>query len=110
MATTPLPDNRRDHLATSSNLSNRFQVLNELMRIAVSSLDINEVIDAVGAQVKQLIDYSRLSIAVHPSGEDYVEMYAVTNEGQHVDPWGRELLLQPRGTRIEEDRGNPAPA
>ena len=100
MATTPLPDNPGEHLATSSSLSNRFQVLNELMRIAVSSLDINEVIDAVGAQVQQLIDYSRLSIAVHPSGEDYVEMYAVTIEGQHIDPWGKELLLQPRGTRL----------
>ena len=100
MAATPPPNNEREHQTTSSSLANRYQVLNELMRIAVSSLDINGVIDALGTQVKQLIDYSRLSIAVHPSGEDHVEIYAVTTEGQAIDSWGSPMHLQPRGTRL----------
>ena len=34
----------------------RLQVLNELMRVAVSSLDMAEIFDEVGERIKKLID------------------------------------------------------
>ena len=86
----------------SKDLTERLQTFNELMRIAVSTLDINEVFDRVGEQVKRLIDYTRLSIAIHPPGEDFIEMYAVTTEGQSVFPKGMRLPLDqtPMGEAI----------
>lgn len=88
----------------SKGLTERLQTFNELMRIAVSTLDINEVFDRVGEQVKRLIDYSRLSIAMRPPDADYLEMYAVTTEGQQGDREGVPWVLQPKGTRLPLDQ------
>ncbi len=99
-----------DHLAVvlehtslyqeSEELAERLKTFNEVMRIAVSSLDVTDVFDRIGEQVEQLIDYSRLSIAVHSPGEDYVETYAIAPEGQGIHPRGAQVPLQPRGTRL----------
>ena len=61
-----------------ARLAERLQALNELMRTAASGLDLGEVFDGIGECVKQIIDFDRISIALHPTDEDYVEMYAVT--------------------------------
>ena len=50
------------------------------MNIAVSSVDVGEVFDSVGEQVKQLIDYDHLSVYFHRSGEDFVEGHAITTD------------------------------
>ena len=92
-----------DHLAVvlehtslyqeSGELAGRLKTFNELMRIAASSLDINEVFDGVGEQVNRLIDYGRITIAIRPSGEDYIELYARAATEQY-------LIGFPKGTRL----------
>ena len=77
----------------SKELAQRLQTLNKLMKIATSTLDMAEVFDLVGEEVKQLIDYDRMSIAIRPSGEDYGEMYAVAVEGQPVFDRGTRFAL-----------------
>ena len=91
----------------SKGLTQRLQTLNELMKIATSTLDMSEVFDRVGEQVKDLIDYTRLSVAIHQPGEDFIEMYAVTTEGQSVFPKGMRLSLDqtPMGEAIRS--GSP---
>ena len=56
-----------------ASLTERLHVLNELMRIAVSSLDMAEAFERIGEQVRKLIDHDRFSIAMRPPGKDYVE-------------------------------------
>ncbi len=56
----------------------RLRVLNELMRVAASSLDVAEIIDQVGEQIKQLIDYDRLGVGFLRPGSDHLEVYALT--------------------------------
>ncbi|MEE8369867.1 MAG: GAF domain-containing sensor histidine kinase, partial [Dehalococcoidia bacterium] len=64
-----------------TSLAGRLQVLNDLMRVAVSSFHVAEVIDGIGEQVRRIIAFDRLHIAVHPDGADYVETYAATGQG-----------------------------
>lgn len=82
MSTDPLPTSQRERLAESLRLSRRHHVLNELLRITTSTVEISEVFDRVGEQVQQLVDHDRLSIALHRPGEDYVEVYASLAEGR----------------------------
>ena len=58
-----------------ANLARRLNVLNELMRIAVSNLNVTEVFDGVSEQVKKLIDHDRLSIDLLRAGESSSELY-----------------------------------
>ena len=82
MSTDPLPTSQKERLAESLRLSRRHHVLNELLRITTSTVEISEVFDRVGEQVQQLVDHDRLSIALHWPGEDYVEVYASLAEGR----------------------------
>ena len=59
----------------------RLQVLNRLMEIAASSLDMAEIFDDVGEQIKVLIDYDRLSLGLIQPGADHIEAYAITGAG-----------------------------
>lgn len=70
------------HAVEREELTKRLHVVNELMRAAVSGLDIAGIFDRVSEQVRKLIDFDRLSIAVRPPDEDYVEVYAVAAEGR----------------------------
>ena len=56
-------------------------VLNEIMRIAVSSLDIAQTFDAVREQVWELIDDDRLSIDLRPSDDEDSELMAFAAAG-----------------------------
>ena len=58
----------------------QLKVLSELMRVAVSSLEIGEVFDGVGRQVSQLIDYEQLSVYFHKFGDDYTQGHAITSD------------------------------
>ena len=56
----------------------RLRVLSEVMRVAGASLDMAETFDQVGEQLKQLIDYDRLSFGfLRPGGEE-LDVYAMT--------------------------------
>ena len=50
----------------NARANERLDVLNELMRIAVSSVDVAETFDGVRRQVQELIDHDRLSIDPPP--------------------------------------------
>ena len=56
----------------------RLRVLNELMHVAASSLDMAETFDQVGEQIKQLIDYDRLSFGFLRPGGEQLDVYAIT--------------------------------
>jgi hypothetical protein len=60
--------------------SERRRILDELTRIAVSSLDMAEVFDRVGQQVNRLVNFGRLSISTRRGNAGYVEMYAVATD------------------------------
>ena len=51
----------------NARANERLDVLNELMRIAVSSVDVAETFDGVRRQVQELIDHDRLSIDLPPT-------------------------------------------
>ena len=59
----------------------RLDVLNELMRIAVSSLDVAETFDGVRLQVQELIDHDRLSIDLRPADDEASELLAFAAAG-----------------------------
>jgi len=63
-----------------ADLTERAQIINELMRVAVSSMNTPEAIDGIASQVRRLLDFDRLNISVHPPGTDYVETYAGSGE------------------------------
>ena len=67
--------------------------MNELVRIATSTLDMAEVFGRVGEQVKQLIDHDRVSIAMRPPHADYVELYAVAAKEERIFPQGTRAPL-----------------
>ena len=54
----------------------RIDILNQLMRIAVSGESVAAVFHLIGDQVRKIVAFDRLSIAIHPPGADYVEVYA----------------------------------
>jgi len=58
----------------------QLKVLHELMRVAVSSLEIGEVFDGVGQQVRQLIDFDQLSVYFHKFGDDYAQGHSITSD------------------------------
>ena len=58
-----------------AGLAQRLNLLNELMRIAVSNLNVKEVFDAISEQIKKLIDHDRLSIDLLTTGESPSELY-----------------------------------
>ena len=58
----------------------QLKVLHELMRVAVSSLEIGEVFDGIGQQVRQLIDFEQLSVYFHKFGDDYAQGHSVTSD------------------------------
>ena len=62
-------------------LAQRLQTVNEVMRIAASSLKIADVFKGVDAQVKRLIDHDRLSVAVRLPDERHADMYVVADKG-----------------------------
>ncbi len=68
----------------------RFRVLSELMRVAASSLDMAETFDQLGEQIKQLIDYDRLSFGFLRPGDEHLEVYA--NTGSNIETRVRVLL------------------
>ena len=63
-----------------ADLTERALIINELMRVAVSSMNTPEAIDGIAAQVRRLLDFDRLNISVHPPDTDYVETYAGSGE------------------------------
>ena len=58
----------------------QLEVLHELIRVAVSSLDIGEVFDGVGEQVMQLIDFDQFSVYFHKFGDDYAQGHSITSD------------------------------
>ncbi len=67
-------------LSQQADLTERAQIINELMRVAVSSMNTPEAIDGIASQVRRLLDFDRLNISVHPPDTDYVETYAGSGE------------------------------
>ncbi len=63
-----------------ADLTERAQIINELMRVAVSSMNTPEAIDGIASQVRRLLEFDRLNISVHPPDTDYVETYAGSGE------------------------------
>ncbi|MEE8346251.1 MAG: GAF domain-containing protein [Dehalococcoidia bacterium] len=92
-------------LEQQAKLAERAQILNELMRIAVSSLDVSEVIEGIAEQVRRIIDFDRLHIGLHPAGTDYVETYAAAGEDPPTQEWQRlPLDNTPFGEAIRTGR------
>ena len=60
------------------SLDVRFRLLNELMRVASSSLDMAETFDELGEKIKELIEYDRLSFGFLRPNDDYLEIYVAT--------------------------------
>ena len=58
-------------------LEARIRLLDELTRVAVSNPEMSEVFDAIAERVGRLIEHDRLSIAIWPPGEEFLESYAV---------------------------------
>ena len=100
MATTPLPGNRENRLANSSMPAVQLQTFNEIMRIATSTLDITEVFEQVGEQVKRLIPWDWLNIALNPPGEDYYKVFAFSQ----AVPTPQAIYP---GTHVPLDQGPP---
>jgi len=63
-----------------ADLTERAQIISELMRVAVSSMNTPEAIDGIASQVRRLLDFDRLNISVRPPDTDYVETYAGSGE------------------------------
>ncbi len=62
MTAIPPSGNQENRLDDSSISEVRLQTFNEIMRIATSTLDITEVFEQVGEQVKRLIPWDWLGI------------------------------------------------
>lgn len=58
-----------------ARLAQRLNLLNEIMRIAASNLNVTEVFDRVSEQVNKLIDHDRLSIDLMRADESSSELY-----------------------------------
>lgn len=92
-------------LERQAKLAERAQVLSELMRVAVSSMDMGEMIDGVAEQVKRIIDFDRLHIGVCPTGADYMETYAAAGEEPPTQETPRAPLEEtPWGEAIRSGR------
>lgn len=72
--------------------SARTQVLNELMRVAVSSMNTPEAIEGIAKQVRRLIEFDRLSISINPEGSEDVETYAGSGDEAPASERHRTLL------------------
>ncbi len=72
----------RELTLLNAKLMDRLRVLNELMRIAVSSVETDEALDLVGGQIKLLVDFDLMVVSLRPPGADYLEVFAVVGEGQ----------------------------
>lgn len=82
----------------------RFRVLSELMPVAASSLDMAETFDQVGEQIKQLIDYDRLSLGYLRPGDEHLEVYAIT--GSDIQ---RLVRVPPGFVKCGRSRSNRSP-
>ena len=63
-----------------ADLTERALIINELMHVAISSMNTPEAIDGIADQVRRLLSFDRLNISVHPPDTDYVETYAGSGE------------------------------
>ena len=63
-----------------TSLELRLQGLNDLMRVAPSSIDVAETFDRIGEQVKRRIAFDRFSIAFYRPDDDFVETYAYATD------------------------------
>ena len=63
-----------------AELTERAQIISDLMRVAVSSMNTPEAIDGIAGQVRRLLDVDRFNISVNPPGTDFVETYAGSGE------------------------------
>ena len=66
--------------AVRASAEERIQILKELVRIAASSFDIAEVFDGVAEQVRKLIDFDHLAVALHQPGDDFLTIRAIVGE------------------------------
>ena len=69
-----------DGAATSTSAEERIQILKQLVGIAASSLDIAEVFDGVAQQVRRLIDFDHMAVALHRPGDDFLTIRAIIGE------------------------------
>ena len=93
----------RDNEERLRSLARRLHVLNRLMRVAVSSLDMTEIFEGIADQVKQLIRHDRLSISLRPLDADHIETYLlVAKDSRIFDDSGTRLPLDetPMGEAI----------
>ncbi len=111
---------KRLSTAREGDLAKRIQILNELMRVAVSRPNVAEVFDGVGRHVKELIDYDWMDITRLSPDENTFSLYAIAGSpitdlerGTLVplsdSPVG-EAILTGRAilrTRIPEDNAYP---
>ena len=65
---------------TSASADERIQILKQLIHIAASSLDIAEAFDGVADQVRRLIDFDHLAVALHQPGDDFLTIRAIVGE------------------------------
>ena len=89
----------------NARVKERLDVLNELMRIAVSSLDVAETFDGVTEQVRELVDHDRLSIDLRPPDDEASELLAFAAAGPGFLERGAAMPLEsPPGEVIRTGR------
>ena len=76
-----------------ASLASRLNVLNEIMQIALSNLNVTEVFDGVSGQVKRLIDHDRLSIDLLQRGPTSSELVAFAAVGSGTEGRGVSMPL-----------------
>ena len=62
--------------AERARLAERVQILDQLMRVAASSLNIDDVFEGVSTQVKRLINFDAMTVALHRAGDDALQVHA----------------------------------
>ena len=59
-----------------ARLAERVQILDQLMRVAASSLNIDDVFEGISTQVKRLIDFDAMTVALQRAGDDSLQVHA----------------------------------
>ena len=80
----------------SAAQTKQITALNNIARIISSSLQIEEVFDSFAAEMRKLISFDRLSVAILDESGSYLRIFA---SGSRVDSgWGMESIIPVVGT------------
>jgi len=91
--------------ARNRRLEEEMSVVHEVGKIVTSTLDIQQVYDEFASQLKKLVDFDRISLAVvDMSAGTYQIKYSV-EEGLRTDHHGRVLVLSGSRTQLAVESG-----